>query len=62
MNIKDLALLTWSLARIKLPRGSELSIMAATRSHLILEDCIKNQFLFDWTNPSEQDSLQMTLD
>ena len=24
MNIKDLALLSWSLARIKIPRGSEL--------------------------------------
>ena len=42
IQIKDLALLSWSLARIKLPPGSNMSKFVAMRADAILQDCVKN--------------------
>ena len=62
IQIKDLALLSWSLARIRLPPGSTLSKSVAMRADSILQDCVKNQFLFDWTSSGGTNSLANTFE
>ena len=51
--LKNLALIIWSCARIKMP-DQELPKLLNERSNLLMHTCIRNQFLFDWTQRRDQ--------
>ena len=57
MNLKDLAIVIWACARIKLPKSSNLPIQLNSRANFVLLDCIQNQFLFNWKAEPVKDSL-----
>ena len=66
MDMKDLALVIWACARIKMPKDSELPNKLKVRADNALKDCVMNQFLFDWKlqdpKGSDFDSLHNALD
>ena len=57
MNLKDLAIVIWGCARIKLPKSSNLPTQLNARANNVLLDCIQNQFLFNWKAEPSKDSL-----
>lgn len=57
MNLKDLAIVIWACARIKLPKSSNLPTQLNARANFVLIDCIQNQFLFNWKAEQAYDSL-----
>jgi len=48
LSMKNLALITWSSARIKMPRECELPIKLELKAKFTLNNCIKSSFLYDW--------------
>jgi len=49
MTMKDLSLVIWACARIKLSRESELPSLLESKANTLLADCVSNQFMFDWS-------------
>lgn len=48
LSMKNLALLTWASARIKVPKSSPLSNLLLKKSIHSINLCTENSFLFNW--------------
>ena len=46
--MKDLAIVIWACARIKMPKESQLPVILNEKATTLLLSCIENHFLFDW--------------
>lgn len=55
LSMKNLALMVWASARIRMPRDCELTGKLAQKATHQLEQCIQNSFLFDWKPQTQKD-------
>ena len=54
--MKNLALITWASARIKMPKECELPVKLELKAKHTMDNCIKNSFLYDWNLKAAQKS------
>ena len=49
MDLKDISLIVWACARIRVPADSPVPNLLENHATNLLKNCVTNQFLFEWT-------------